>query len=1196
MTVQGGGVDDCHRWWVYMAFDGGDGGEFNDVYSAVACGVVVEGGLRLKFDMLELLDDRVPRSLLPGARSSRLRDRQKEERELLVKKACIQDILIENNLLTTLLRKNLSYHGVLWDLDSLPSSRKESGLCSTTANVAITAGENVSSEKDNSEDLYSQMRLYMETVNDLYVDDDDVSCDFQIDSGTLPCVACGILGFPFMSLVQPSEKASLDLLPVDHQMIQNLGGFKAAESLSSLDLDGMVEGSVPEGLDCQDKSHKEKISSACNGLITASGTPKSGSEFKLTKDGEKSSTDAYSFSMDATGKMKPNNSNFLQHPNGASSSVKDKSPVSDHSPSLKDLTVTSEGKFEKGWNTSSGFLRPRIFCLEHAIQIEELLHSKGGANVLVICHSDFQKIKAHAAAIAEEIGSPFNYNEISLDNASHEDLNLINLAIDDEDQDECGEDWTSRLGVNLQHCVKVRKNIPSKKVQHALSLNGLFSDSSHTTPSPSALSFKWQSRKSRSKQTSNRPTHSLPSKAIQIKKNEDLGAKSDGQMVRKEGKIIQYRRRNKSKSCGSAGESEASVELRYLPVEVSAAEYENPDKNCRKTSKTNLGKVEDTGNSSSGLVVSALSGKSELQNDGKELVTTGALNWNSVPAQVTHSLVATSPVVENIAAQNSKVEDTGNRSSGLVESALSGKFELQHDSQELVTTGDLSGNSVPSQVTESFVTAIPIIESVVTQIMLKEMTLKDNACDSTWDDFQVIKVVEGSSEKNERCYSEKSAGSSAADLQSTKTEIVTDDQITEDIIMTNEACGPETADDYGGKCEVQADGDILMKEVSDFATSLGSCADGPSVGSSDELLEKPVQEKICMNDEVHDCATLNINMHLELRTRNSYGDVLMEEVPCPANPSSSCADDPPVGNFAEQLEKAVAEKFCMNNEVHDCVTLDSNFLQDNLIANETNDNNPVRGNVTLIDESSPVLVEGCLKVPGETQVDKELQSDGENSSLQDKGELDNTSSSLALNRSTAKKGSKRKRKAELQTKDVFGFNDFIRSPCERLRPRAGKDANRSGIDSNKTTEERPATRKVRKCSDGSVPDKDKRENKRESQKCDLEGCRMRFQTKAELVLHKRNQCPHEGCRKKFSSHKYAVLHQRVHDDDRPLKCPWKGCTMSFKWAWARTEHLRVHTGARPYECKVEGCGLTFRFVSDFSRHRRKTGHYVNVPA
>lgn len=111
-------------------------------------------------------------------------------------------------------------------------------------------------------------------------------------------------------------------------------------------------------------------------------------------------------------------------------------------------------------------------------------------------------------------------------------------------------------------------------------------------------------------------------------------------------------------------------------------------------------------------------------------------------------------------------------------------------------------------------------------------------------------------------------------------------------------------------------------------------------------------------------------------------------------------------------------------------------------------------------------------------------------------------------------------------------------------------------------------------------------------KCDLEGCTMSFGSKQELTLHKKNVCPVKGCGKKFFSHKYLVQHRRVHLDDRPLKCPWKGCKMTFKWAWARTEHIRVHTGARPYICAEPGCGQTFRFVSDFSRHKRKTGHSV----
>lgn len=108
--------------------------------------------------------------------------------------------------------------------------------------------------------------------------------------------------------------------------------------------------------------------------------------------------------------------------------------------------------------------------------------------------------------------------------------------------------------------------------------------------------------------------------------------------------------------------------------------------------------------------------------------------------------------------------------------------------------------------------------------------------------------------------------------------------------------------------------------------------------------------------------------------------------------------------------------------------------------------------------------------------------------------------------------------------------------------------------------------------------------------CDMDGCTMGFSSKHELAMHKRNVCPVKGCGKKFFSHKYLVQHRRVHLDERPLKCPWKGCSMTFKWAWARTEHMRVHTGARPYVCNEVGCGQTFRFVSDFSRHKRKTGH------
>ncbi|KAL6997053.1 hypothetical protein U1Q18_007175 [Sarracenia purpurea var. burkii] len=182
------------------------------------------------------------------------------------------------------------------------------------------------------------------------------------------------------------------------------------------------------------------------------------------------------------------------------------------------------------------------------------------------------------------------------------------------------------------------------------------------------------------------------------------------------------------------------------------------------------------------------------------------------------------------------------------------------------------------------------------------------------------------------------------------------------------------------------------------------------------------------------------------------------------------------------------------------------------------------------------------------------------------------------------------------------FDSFIEEgmeggPSTRLRKRTSKppkDLTAKPVIEGKLVLKKQITSKKAKksqavkaptaCSNTKTRDED------EEYPCDVEGCTMSFCSKQELVLHKRNICPVKGCGKKFFSHKYLVQHRRVHMDDRPLKCPWKGCKMTFKWAWARTEHIRVHTGARPYVCNEAGCGQTFRFVSDFSRHKRKTGH------
>ncbi|KAI5389620.1 hypothetical protein KIW84_075057 [Lathyrus oleraceus] len=314
--------------------------------------------------------------------------------------------------------------------------------------------DNISSADKSSHCLLDDMSLYMENLTDLYDGcDDGLPNHFQTDSGALACVGCGILGFPFMTLIQPTEKSIMELLSDNHHLVEDssLNSVASLHSVVSRDL--------------------------------------SVSELALAEDSQ--------------------NQSLI--------------------------------KCNKYWNTSSKFMKPRIFCLEHAVQIVEMLQSKGGANVLITCHSDYPKIKTHARAVAEEIKSDFDYTEIAIDIASQENLALIDLAIDGEELDEY-EDWTSKLGLNLRFCVNSMNKSPCEQVPLTLALGMQLY---HKHP---GLSINWHSQKTRSKR-SNRLAQSKPNN-IQIEKHDPL--QIDGSIAKK--KLIQYSRKKfKSKpSCFSA--------------------------------------------------------------------------------------------------------------------------------------------------------------------------------------------------------------------------------------------------------------------------------------------------------------------------------------------------------------------------------------------------------------------------------------------------------------------------------------------------------------------------------------------------------------------------------------------------------------------------------------------------------------------
>lgn len=250
----------------------------------------------------------MPRSLLPGGRSSRLRDRQREEREFLVKKAFVEDILNENKNISVLLQEP-GFRLVMWDPDLLP---RDSALALATAEGAVPSpavGKNEVGEGDsgmqNKEKgtLLEELSLYMEKLKDVYYDDDDgLLSDFQVDSGTLACVACGVLGFPFMCVVQPSEKALKDL---SERQVE-IGKWNI-------------------------------IFCSMNCIIYVS-------LLKPVNNGSINCTDA------------------------------------------QEITTLSSKISDCEWNTSSRDIRPRIFCLEHTIELQRLLQPRGGLKFLAICH------------------------------------------------------------------------------------------------------------------------------------------------------------------------------------------------------------------------------------------------------------------------------------------------------------------------------------------------------------------------------------------------------------------------------------------------------------------------------------------------------------------------------------------------------------------------------------------------------------------------------------------------------------------------------------------------------------------------------------------------------------------------------------------------------------------------------------------
>ena len=63
--------------------------------------------------------------------------------------------------------------------------------------------------------------------------------------------------------------------------------------------------------------------------------------------------------------------------------------------------------------------------------------------------ANYPKIEKKEILLAKEIGDDYSWKDNSLRNASEDDLEMIQVAIEEQDDAELGWDWTAQLGVSL---------------------------------------------------------------------------------------------------------------------------------------------------------------------------------------------------------------------------------------------------------------------------------------------------------------------------------------------------------------------------------------------------------------------------------------------------------------------------------------------------------------------------------------------------------------------------------------------------------------------------------------------------------------------------------------------------------------------------------------------------------------------------
>lgn len=717
-----------------------------------------------------------------------------------------------------------------------------------------------------------------------------------------------------------------------------------------------------------------------------------------------------------------------------------------------------KGRTSSLWKPCKGFMRPHVFCLEHALEVEEQLRAMGGAHLLILCHADYPKIEKRARLLAKEIGADYSWKENPLRNAAEDDLEMIRVAIEEQDDAELGRDWTAQLGVSLRYSVKLsRSSLYGKQMPYNKVLDALFCGESFDNDSaPSAFdgsnisNLKWQFRNSRS---SYLPMRTGDSKnKVSKQKKITVAGKWCGR-VWMVNQVHPY----------LAGQS-FSQQPAFLSNQIGCSEVSGSRGCPRKLPTT------------------------DLDSRSKSKICAKETSDEQLFIHPTNT--------EKIAVDRNLLKK---RKMHMEETIIDCKMKVQLFKDKIIDTAvedPVHFVSLPDPKPEDplFGASVGMTSCEdICALSKRKLDIEPSLCVTAGKDSKHSLLENRVTSKVEGGYLEQ-RDSKIRKIQMAETHMGTDGNVSQ-------------------VCKFNLDSSLSCTQNQIETVKTEYNADKYS--SLD-------QEK---------CG--------ELSSRRSDSKEMSEQLKLStsAGIKSSLPGSCQITSAGKARSKR-KKQACRNNSFE--------VLQ-NPSGNNQGDNNMPNSDKHAIPGSEAVV--SC-----------EPDASQEQTSLC----FSATSGYPSSGPTTRLRIRSRQANVATIAKDVDKVSTQQRPPSSRKMPKRNKKV--VNYVPSKDVED-----------EGSYP-------------CDIEGCIMTFQTKQELLMHKRNACTFKGCGKRFGSHKYLIQHRRVHDDDRPLKCLVKGCKMTFKWAWARTEHKRIHTGERPYVCPMAGCGKTFRFVSDFSRHKRKTGH------